>query len=106
MNPIKFLDDLQHVSDLKAFRDRYVKEEKEKCYNEAFEAISQFARVIATFPSFIEEVRKRNAPLEEKEKAIRVVLELIDKVKVDQIAKFNEYIYQANRLEINNGGKS
>lgn len=104
MDPIKFLDDLQHVASLTEFRNRYVKEEKQKCYEEAFECIHQFARIVASMPSYIDEVRKRNAPLEEKEKHIRMIIDLIDKVKIDQVAKFNEFIYQANRLEINNGG--
>lgn len=101
MNPVKFLDE---IDNLKTFRDRFIKEEKEKIYQEAFEQIAMFARVIATMPSYLNEVTNRNAPLEEKEKHIRMVLDLIEKVKADQVQKFNELIYKANRINIDMGG--
>lgn len=101
MNPIKFLDD---IGGLKEFRDRYVKEEREKTYQAAFEQIAVFARVIATMPSYLNDVMLRNAPLEEKERHVRMILDLIDKVKADQVERFNELIYKANRIKIDMGG--
>ena len=87
---------LDTFENLKGFRDRFVNEEKERLYNEAFDAMATFAKVIAVMPSYLEEIRHREVSIEEKEKHIRVVIDLMIRVQTDQLKKFNDKIYQAN----------
>lgn len=81
---------------LKQFRDRYQKEEKEKAYNEAFERIKQFARVVSSMPSYMEDILKREISIEEKETHIRMVIDLMESVRQGELKKFNEIIYSVN----------
>lgn len=92
---------------LKDFRDRFITEEKNKKLNEAFDSIYSFSQVLAVMPSYIKDIRTRtnsegqNLSMKDQEKLIRMVIDLIDTVKKDQVEKFNTLVYEANMIDIN-----
>ncbi len=83
-------------TDLKSFRDRYEQEDKEKAYTEAFERIKQFARVVSSMPQYMNEILGREITIQEKEKHIRMVIDLMESVRQDELKKFNDIIYNVN----------
>ncbi len=90
---------------LKQFRDRYQKEEKEKSYNQGFECLMQFARVMKSMPDYINEIMHRDIPIEEKDKHIRMVFDLAESVRETELKKYNEIIYTANMKNIGDNGQ-
>lgn len=98
---------LEEIMHLKEFRNRWVEEEKNKKLNEAFDSIYSFSQVLAVMPSYIKDIRNRvngdgqSLSMKDQEKLIRMVIDLIDTVKKDQVEKFNKLIYEANMMDIN-----
>jgi len=86
----------QENTRLKQFRDRYEQEEKERKMNLAFDGIMHFARVVSSMPEYIKEIRLRPISIDEKEKHIRMVIDLMESVRQAELKKFNELIYSAN----------